>query len=64
MTDDLKAEKKAQKAADARLAWAEHLAEQDAINKNMARLRAERLAREAAEASQPAPGSKKSKTKR
>jgi hypothetical protein len=38
--------KKEQKAADASEAWQEHLANQKAVDDNMMRLRAERLARE------------------
>ena len=39
--------KKTERAADARVAWAEYQAEHVALNSNMERLRAERLAREA-----------------
>lgn len=52
---DIKAEKKATREADAKAGWADYLAEQKAIDKNMARLRELRLAKEAKEAQQPNP---------
>jgi hypothetical protein len=61
MTNDSKADKKSQRAADARLAWADYEAEQAAINKNMERLRAERLAREAKKSVEPGPLKQKKK---
>src|SRR6476469_3016788 len=39
-TDDSKAEKKARQSADAKIAWAEHLAKKAAVDKNTERLRA------------------------
>ena len=41
--------KKQERAAEASVAWAEYQAEQVALNSNMERLRAERLARETTE---------------
>jgi hypothetical protein len=43
------------------LAWADYEAEQAAINKNMERLRAERLAREAKKSVEPGPLKQKKK---
>jgi hypothetical protein len=57
MTTLTKAEmaaKKDQKAIEAQAAWQEYEAQQAAIDRNMARLRALRLAREAAQAVKPA----------
>jgi len=47
--------KKDRRATEAKAAWKEYEAEQLAINKNMERLRALRLAREAQEAAAPEP---------
>ncbi len=55
MTIDVKAEKKARQAEDASKAMAEYRAEQAAIDANTSRLRALRLAREAALAANPPP---------
>ena len=54
--------KKERQAAEGQAAWTQYRAEQDAVNKNMERLRAERLKRDAALVT-PAPGPKKRKTK-
>jgi hypothetical protein len=62
MRNDVKNDKKAAREADARVAWAEHEAKQAAVDENMKRLRAERLAREAARAG--APVSTKPKTRK
>ena len=56
MTTLTKAEmaaKKEQKAIEAQAAWREYEAEKAAVDQNMARLRALRLAREAAQAVEP-----------
>jgi hypothetical protein len=47
------AAKKEQRAIEAQVAWREYEAQQAAIDRNMARLRALRLAREAAQAVAP-----------
>jgi hypothetical protein len=44
--DKIIKERKALRAEEGRVAWAEHLSKQHAIDENMARLRAERLKRE------------------
>ena len=54
--------RKERQAAEGQAAWTQYRAEQDAVNKNMERLRAERLARDAALVP-PAPAVKKRKTK-
>jgi hypothetical protein len=50
---DLKADKKARQEADAKVAWDEYHAQNAAIEKNTARLRKLRLAKEAREAASP-----------
>jgi hypothetical protein len=58
MTTLTKAEatfKKEQKAIEAQAAWREYEAQKAAVDQNMARLRALRLAREAAQAIAPEP---------
>ena len=61
---DLKDLKKAQRDADAKAAWADHHAEQAAVEKNTERLRKLRLEKEAREAAapKPAPEPKKRRT--
>ena len=54
--------RKERQAAEGQAAWQQYRAEQSAVNDNMERLRAERLAREGA-AVTPAPGARKRKTK-
>ena len=61
--DELKKEKKARQAADAKLAWNEYQTSLAAIEKNTERLRALRLAKEAREAAEPKPA-KKSKPRK
>jgi hypothetical protein len=63
-TDDSKAEKKARQSADAKIAWAEHLAKKAAVDKNTERLRALRLAKEANEAGEAKPAARKVAKKR
>jgi hypothetical protein len=58
------ADKKAQRDADAAKAWAEHLANQRAVDQNMERLRALRLAKEARAAAEPEPAGLTKKRKR
>lgn len=50
--------RKERQAAEGEAAWEQYRAEQAAVNKNMERLRAERLAREATQVA-GAPGAKK-----
>ena len=47
-TNETIREKKKAKAEEGQVAWYEHLAKQKAVDDNMARLKAERLKREAA----------------
>ena len=54
--------RKERQAAEGQAAWQHYRAEADAVNKNMERLRAQRLAREAA-AITPAPVTQKGKAK-
>ena len=54
-----KEDKKAQRDADAKVAWLEYQAEQAAIEKNTERLRKLRLEKEAREAATPAPKPKR-----
>jgi hypothetical protein len=63
MIMDVKAEKKAQKEADAAKAMAEYRAQQAAIDANTERLRALRLARDAELAAKPVELAPKKKTK-
>ena len=51
--DDLKKEKKARQAVEAKLAWDEYQANHAAVEKNTERLRALRLEKEAREAATP-----------
>lgn len=51
--------KKQERAAEASVAWTEYQAEQVALNSNMERLRAQRLAREAARTPAVKPKNKK-----
>lgn len=53
--------RKERQAAEGQAAWTHYRAQQDAVNKNMERLRAQRLAREAEPV--PPPDKKKRKTK-
>jgi hypothetical protein len=62
--DDLKKEKKARQAADAKLAWDEYNANRAAVEKNTERLRALRLAKEAREAAAPPKPAKKAKARK
>jgi hypothetical protein len=55
--------RKERQVAEGQAAWTQYRAEQDAVNKNMARLRALRLAREAAPVP-PAPDAKGRAAKR
>jgi hypothetical protein len=63
--DDVKADKKARREADAKVAWDEYHAKQAAIEKNTARLRKLRLAKEDGEApgAKPAPAVRKPRAK-
>jgi hypothetical protein len=47
------AQRKEQRAIEAQVAWREYEAQQAAVDRNMARLRGLRLAREAAQANAP-----------
>ena len=58
-----KEDKKAQRDADAKVAWLEYQAEQAAIEKNTQRLRKLRLEKEAREAANATPKPKKPRNK-
>ena len=63
MANESPNDKKARLASEAEKAWAEYRAKQAATDKNTARLRALRLAREAEETPVAAPAPKKKKAK-